>query len=157
MRYTAVFFLLLGASMSVGADTEGLPAQDWSMFGGNVESTSANPQPTGITAANVGQLTRRQIKLDGTVDASAIYLQAVAVHGTRHNAAFFTTTYGKTLAVDTNSGTVLWEYTPPSYEALAGTRQITNSTPVADPDRQSIYAASPDGYVEKLAVSNGQP
>jgi hypothetical protein len=51
----------------------------------------------------------------------------------------------------------LWEYTPPSYQALAGTRQITNSTPVADPDRQSIYAASPDGYIQMLAVSDGQP
>jgi outer membrane protein assembly factor BamB len=51
----------------------------------------------------------------------------------------------------------LWEYTPPSYQALAGTRQITNSTPVADPDRQSIYATSPDGYIQKLAVSDGQP
>jgi len=54
------------------------------------------------------------------------------------------------------SGGVLWEYTPPSYQALVGTYQITNSTPVADPDRQSIYAASPDGYIQKLAVSDGQ-
>jgi hypothetical protein len=51
----------------------------------------------------------------------------------------------------------LWEYTAPSFQALAGTRQITNSTPVADPDRQFIYAASPDGYIQKLAVSDGQP
>lgn len=157
MRHTAAFFLLLGASVSVAADPEGLAAQDWSMFGGNVESTSANPEPTGITPANVGQLTRRQVTLAGTVDASAIYLQGVAVHGTRHNAAFVTTTYGKTLALDANNGTILWEYTPSSYEALAGTRQITNSTPVADPNRQFIYAASPDGNVQKLAVSDGKP
>jgi hypothetical protein len=50
----------------------------------------------------------------------------------------------------------LWEYTPPSYQALAGTRQITNSTPAADPDRQAIYAASPDGYIQKLTVSDGR-
>ena len=37
----------------------------------------------------------------------------------------------------------------------SGTRQITNSTPVADPDRQHIYAAAPDGTVQKLAVSDG--
>ena len=85
------------------------------MFGGNAESTSANPSPTGITAANVAQLARRQIKLDGTVDASAIYLQGVTVHGALHNAIFVTTTYGKTLALDANSGGVLWEYTPASY------------------------------------------
>ena len=149
--------LLLGASLTVAADAQGLPPQDWPMFGGDVESTSANPGPTGITAANVAQLERRQIKLDGTVDASAIYLQGVTVHGTRHNAILVTTSYGKTLALDANTGGVLWEYTPSSYQALVGTRQITNSTPAADPDRQFIYAASPDGYIQKLAVSDGEP
>jgi hypothetical protein len=156
MRHRVVISLLLGASVTVAAFAESLPPQDWPMFGGDVESTSANPSPTGITAGNVAQLTRRQIKLDGTVDASAIYLQGVTVHGARHNSIFVTTTYGKTLALDANSGGVLWEYTPLSYQALAGTGQITNSTPVADPDRQFIYAASPDGYIQKLAVSDGQ-
>jgi hypothetical protein len=157
MKYTVVISLLLGASVTVAAGAQSLPPQDWSMFGGNVQSTSANLRPTGITAANVAQLARRQIKLDGTVDASAIYLQGVSVHGALHNTIVVTTTYGKTLALDANSGGVLWEYTPPSYQALAGTRQISNSTPVADPDRQFIYAASPDGYIQKLAVSDGQP
>jgi len=157
MKHLAVIFLLFGASVTVAAEGEDLPPQDWPMFGGNVESTSANSQPTGITAANIAQLTRRQVKLDGTVDASAIYLDAATIRGGRHSAVFVTTAYGKTLALDANSGTVLWEYTPLSYQSLAGTRQITNSTPVADPDRQFIYAASPDGYIQKLAVSNGQP
>jgi hypothetical protein len=157
MKYRVVISLLIGASATVAAADQGLPPQDWPMFGGNIESASANPRPTGITAANVAQLARRQIKLDGTVDASAIYLQDVTVHGARHNSIFVTTTYGKTLALDANSGGVLWEYTPPSYQALAGTRQITNSTPVADAGRQFIYAASPDGYIEKLAVSDGRP
>ena len=149
--------LLLGASVAVAAAGQSLPTQNWPMFGGNVESTSANMSPTGITAANVPQLARRQIMLAGTVDASAIYLQGVSVHGALHDVIFVTTTYGKTLALDAGSGGVLWEYTPDSYESLAGTRQITNSTPVANPDRQSIYAASPDGYVQQLAVSDGQP
>ncbi|MGH8273808.1 MAG: PQQ-binding-like beta-propeller repeat protein, partial [Gammaproteobacteria bacterium] len=72
-----------------------------------------------------------------------------------HNAIFVTTTYGKTLAIAVDSGEVLWEYTPASYRRLAGTQQITNSTPVADPDRRFIYAASPDGFIQKLAVSDG--
>ena len=155
MRYVVVIFVLLGASMAVAAEAESLPPQDWPMFGGDVESTSANSQPTGVTAANVLQLVRRAVKLDGTVDASAIYLQGITVRGARRNVTFVTTTYGKTLALDADSGTVLWEYTPAGYEALARTRQITNSTPVADPDRQFIYAASPDGYIQKLAVTDG--
>jgi hypothetical protein len=156
MRYALLFCLLCGAGVSVEAGAQSLQPQDWPMFGGNVQSTSANPMPSGITAANLGTLVRRQITLDGTVDASVIFLHGVTVRGAAHNAIFLTTTYGKTLALDAESGEVLWEYTPPGYQALAGTRQITNSTPAADPDRQSIYAASPDGYVQRLAVSDGR-
>ena len=150
-----LILIALGASVTVAADVKGVP-QDWPMFGGNVESSSANPEPTGITANNLTQLTRRQVILDGTVDASAIYLQGVDVRGAPRNVIFVTTTYGKTVAVDADSGAVLWNYTPPDYQSWAGTPQITNSTPVADPDRQFIYAASPDGHIQKLAVSDGQ-
>ncbi|MGH9583412.1 MAG: PQQ-binding-like beta-propeller repeat protein [Bryobacteraceae bacterium] len=129
--------------------------QDWTEFGGNVESSSASNAPTGITASNVASLQRRQVQLDGTVDASAIYLHGITVKGSKHNVFFVTTTYGKTIAVDADNGAILWEYTPPKYATWAGTRQITNSTPVADPDRRHIYASSPDGVVQKLAISDG--
>ena len=155
MRYPIIIALLFGMGSASAAAAQSLAPQDWPMFGGDVQSTSANPVPSGITAANLAQLTRRQVKLDGTVDASAIYLHGVPFTATRHNAIFVTTTYGKTLAIDADSGAILWEYTPASYQTLAGTRQITNSTPVADPDRQFIYSASPDGYIQKLAVSDG--
>jgi hypothetical protein len=146
--------LLLGVSAIAAA--QGQPPQDWPMFGGNLESTSANLTPTGISAATVMQLVRLQVKLDGTVDASAIYLEGVTVRDARHDAIFVTTTYGKTMAVAAGGERVLWEYTPASYQSVLGTRQITNSTPAADSDRQSIYAASPDGYIQKLAVNDGQ-
>ena len=155
MKNRHVILLLLGLAATLPAVAQHLPAQDWPTYGGNVQSTSANPVPTGITAANVGQLVRQQVKIDGTVDASAIYLHGVSIHGAAHDAIFVTTTYGKTLAIDAASGATLWNYTPASYPQVAGTRQITNSTPVADTDRQFIYAASPDGYVQKLAISDG--
>jgi hypothetical protein len=156
MRRHVAIRLLLGLSMAITMAPHGASSQSWPMFGGNVQSTSANPQPTGITAASVRQLRRRVIHLDGVVDASAIYLHGATIHGARHNAVFVTTTYGKTMALDVDAGDVLWEYTPPSYRDLAGTRQFTNSTPVADTDGQSVYAASPDGYVQKLAISDGR-
>ena len=142
--------------MAITAAAQTALAQNWPTFGGDVQSTSANPQPTGITAANLGHLRHRQVTLDGVVDASAIYLHGATVRGARHDTIFVTTTYGKTIALDADSGVVLWEYTPASYASLAGTRQFTNSTPVADPDAQSIYAASPDGYIQKLAVNDGR-
>ncbi len=128
---------------------------DWPMMGFNVQGDNASPWSTGITAANVKTLRLRQVQLDGAVDASAIYLHSVAVKGAAHNVFFVTTSYGKTIAVDADSGTILWEYTPPQYSSWAGTPQITNSTPAADPDRRSIYAATPGGEVVKLAITDG--
>lgn len=156
MRRDLAIRLLLGLGVLLTAAATGALAQSWPMFGGDVQSTSANPAPARITAANVRQLRRRQVELDGLVDASAIYLHGATIRGARHDAVFVTTSYGRTLAVDADSGQVLWEHTPAGYSSLAGTRQFTNSTPVSAPDGLSIYAASPDGDIEKLAVSDGR-
>ena len=86
------------------------------------------------------------MSLDGTVDASALYL-----HGT----IFLTTTYGRTEAIDAASGAVRWRFTPPGYASWAGSAQITTATPVADPGDAYVYASSPGGFVYKLATSNG--
>jgi outer membrane protein assembly factor BamB len=152
-RQCVVAFLVLAGIGVLGAAAQA--QNDWAQFGWDVASTSAPTFGTGITAANVASLSRHQVKLDGTVDASAIYLQGVTVNGSPHNVFFVTTSYGKTIAVDADQGSILWEYTPDGYSSWEGSRQITNSTPVADPDRQSIYAAAPDGAIRKLAVSDG--
>jgi outer membrane protein assembly factor BamB len=131
------------------------PVQDWPQFGWDAGSSNAPPLATGIDGTNVAALTRRQVTLDGTVDASAIYLHGVTINGASHAAFFVTTSYGKTIAVDAESGAVLWEYTPPGFASWVGTAQITNSTPAADPDRQHLYAAAPDGAVRKLAIADG--
>ena len=110
---------------------------------------------TRITAANVGSLTLQQVPLDGTADSSPIFLHAVSVNGALHDVFFVTTTYGRTEAIDAANGTVLWEFTPPGYNTWAGTAQITTATPVADPTRLWIYAASPGGVVYKLTVATG--
>ncbi len=62
-----------------------------------------------------------------------------------HNVVVVTTTYGRTLAIDADSGRILWTFTPPGYARWAGSAQITNTSPLADPDRRFVYAASPDG------------
>ena len=149
----AIVLFAATAFVSVKAASQG--AADWPEFGSDVQSTSAPTFNAGITAANVGSMTRHPVSIDGIVDASAIYLHGVTVKGAKHDVFFVTTTYGKTIAIDADAGSVLWEYTPPKYDSWAGSRQITNTTPVADPDREYIYAAAPDGTVQKLAVSDG--
>ena len=131
------------------------PGHDWTRFGWDAGRSSSSADETGITAANVGTLKRQQVQIDGTVDASAIYLHDARVNGGTRDVLFVTTTYGKTLAIDAANGAILWRYIPTGYDSWAGSRQITTSTPVADPSRDFIYAASPDGRIQKLAVADG--
>ena len=105
---------------------------DWTRFGWDAGRSNASTAPTGITATNVVSLRLQQVQLDGTVDASPIYLAGVTVNGRTHDVFFATTTYGKTLAIDADDGSLLWAYTPPAYSSWVGSSQITNATPVAD-------------------------
>jgi putative pyrroloquinoline-quinone binding quinoprotein len=149
-----------GSSGSTGGvegahKTLGGAGHDWTRFGWDARRSNDDPHATGITAANVGSLARQQVHLPGTVDSSAIYLHGVSVHGATHDAFFVTTTYGITLAIDASSGNILWRWTPPGYSRRAGTAQITTATPVADPSRKWIYAASSDGRIQKLSIATG--
>lgn len=128
---------------------------DWTRFGFDVGRSNVSTDETGITALNIATLRRQQVTIDGTVDSSPIYLHGISVNGRTRDVFFVTTTYGKTLAIDADDGSVLWRYTPPGFEGWSGSRQITTATPVADPGRGFIYAASPDGHVQKLTVADG--
>jgi hypothetical protein len=147
---------LLAAAVAVlGSSRAAATGHDWTRFGFDAVRTSAPTFPTGITAANVGSLKRQDIQLDGTVDSSPIYLHAVKVNGNTRDVFFVTTTYGKTEAIDAADGKLLWRFTPADYSSYAGGPQITTATPVADPGRQWIYAAAPNGRIYKLSVANG--
>jgi hypothetical protein len=145
----------LAVAACAGSSRAASSGHDWTRFGWNAARSSAPPFSTGVTAANLKSLTRQQVRVDGTADSSPIYLHAVQVGGATHDAFFITTTYGKTFAIDAANGNVLWRFTPPNYFSWAGSAQITTATPVADPSRQWIYAASPGGFIYKLAVATG--
>jgi outer membrane protein assembly factor BamB len=108
---------------------------DWTRFGWDARRSNDDPNATGITAANVGSLVRQQIHLPGTADSSPIYLHGVSVNGATHDAFFVTTTYGITLAIDADDGSILWQWKPSGYSKWAGSTQITTATPIADPSR----------------------
>jgi len=151
----AAWAVWLVASGPRGARRPATP-RDWTRFGWDAGRSGAPTAPAGITAANVASLERQQVAIDGTVDASAIYLHAVRVQGRTVDVFFVTTTYGKTLAIDARDGAVLWEYTPADYATWAGSSRVTTATPLADPSREFVYAASPDGKIQKLVVADGQ-
>jgi PQQ-like domain len=145
----------LGAAS--GAESgRGAELTDWPEFGLDPQRSDATSRPTGITAANLGSLRAQRVSLPGTVDSSPIYLHGVDVPGATRNVIVVTTTYGRTIAIDADSGKLLWTFTPPGYAHWAGSAQITNASPIADSDRRFVYAASPNGLIHKLALSSGR-
>jgi hypothetical protein len=132
-----------------------VPSGDWTRFDYDAQRSGVGPAATGITAGDLGLLRRRVVHLDGTVDSSAIELHAIKIRGRDYDVLVMTTTYGKTIALDARTGARLWEFTPASIGSYQGSSQVTTATPVADPNRRYVYAASPDGLIHKLAVASG--
>jgi DNA-binding beta-propeller fold protein YncE len=128
---------------------------DWPEFGLDPQRSNVSEDTTGISVAQLSHLRRRSVSLPGTVDSSPIYLHGVQVAGRSRNVVVVTTSYGKTIALDADSGQLLWTFTPPGYAGWAGSAQITNSSPLADPARQYVYAASPNGLIHKLSLADG--
>src|SRR5881394_1411234 len=78
--------------------------RDWTRFNVDEGRSAVFASSTGITAATLSTMQRQQVTLDGTVDASPIYLHGVSVGGATHDVFFVTTSYGKTIAIDANNG-----------------------------------------------------
>jgi hypothetical protein len=145
-----------GAIPATAAATAGGRLLDWPEFGLDPQRNATSDAATGITAANLTGLRHARVQLTGTIDSAPIYLHGVSVNGASHDVLLATSSYGRTFAVDASSGSVLWTFTPPGYGTWAGSNQVTTAAPLADPDRRSVYAASPDGRIHKLAVSDGR-
>ncbi|HEX3392156.1 MAG TPA: hypothetical protein VHS55_06310 [Solirubrobacteraceae bacterium] len=128
---------------------------DWPEFGLDPRRSDTSSLSTGITSASLDHLRRVTVSLPGTVDSSPVYVHQASVDGGRHSAVILTTSYGKTLAIDAGSGRALWTFTPRGYSSWASSSQITNTSPLVDPDRRFVYAASPNGQIHKLTLAGG--
>jgi outer membrane protein assembly factor BamB len=127
---------------------------DWTRFGYDAARRNAGPASTGITAENVASLRRQRVGIPGTADSSPIYLRGVTVRGKRHDVFVLTTSYGRTVAIDADTGARLWLFTPRGYSSWAGSYRITNSSPVSD--RRFVWAGAPDGRIHKLSLATGR-
>ncbi len=154
-----------GATNATGATTSArvtaaattpVPGGDWTTFDYDPQRSGVGPADTGITAANLHLLRRRTVALDGTVDSAPIELHAIQIDGRARDVIVVTTSYGHTIAIDAATGAKLWEFAPADVARLEGGPQIMTATPVADPDRAYVYAATPDGYVHKLQIASGR-
>src|SRR5579884_555868 len=148
-----------GATTSVAAASAGeaatAPPGDWLGFDYDAQRSGVGPADTGIDAGDLGSLQTRVVQIPGVADSSPVELHGAVVRGRVRDVFFITTTYGKTLAIDARSGAILWQYVPRDIGSYLGSPQITTATPVIDPDRAYLYAASPDGLIHKLAIADG--
>ena len=148
--------VLAGPCGDIGAKKQAVRVGgDWTRFGYDAARRNSGPSVTGITVTNLHELSRQRVALDGTADSSPIYLRGVSVGGASHDLFVVTTSYGRVIAVDAETGAILWRFTPSGYGSWAGSSRITNSSPVADPSRRYVYSASPDGRIHKLEVASG--
>ncbi len=144
------------AGAVAGAAATNVPVGDWTRFNFDAARTGVGPTQTGITAHNLSSLRQRRVQLDGTVDSSPIELHAIRAGGRARDLILITTSYGRTIALDAGTGRRLWEFVPPDIRTYEGSSQITTTSPVADPGRRYVFAASPDGLIRKLSVSTGR-
>src|SRR6185312_2484615 len=93
---------------------------DWPEFGLDPQRSGVSEASSGIGSAQLRHLRRRSVSLPGTVDSSPIYLHGAQVAGRSRNVLVVTTTYGKTVALDADSGELLWTFTPGGYGRWAG-------------------------------------
>jgi outer membrane protein assembly factor BamB len=137
------------------AQAASVASGDWDQFGHDAQRSGAGPARTGITAANVGSLRLRTVRISGVADSAPIELHGISIGGHLHDLVAVTTTYGTTVAFDAATGRRLWQFTPRNVNATPGNSQVTTATPIADPDRRYLYTASPNGFVDKLSVTTG--
>src|ERR1700761_4784311 len=123
----------------------------WPEFGFNPQRSDASEE-----GVDFHHLRDVRVTLPGTIDSSPIYVAGAEVRGATHDVAIVTSSYGRTFALDAGSGKRLWTYTPPGYSSWVGTPQITNASPLLDPEGGYVYSASPDGVVHKLVLATGK-
>lgn len=138
------------------AQIAAVPGGDWRQLDYTASRTGVDPSGTGITAGDVHALRRRTVHLPGTVDSAPVELHAIRLDGRVRDVVIVTTSYGITLALDPSTGHWLWKYVPRGISGLEGSPQITTATPIVDPNRRFVYAASPSGYIHKLRISSGR-
>ncbi len=145
----------IGATTNATEGGVGALANDWPTFDYNTQRSGVGPADTGITAANVHRLKRITVGIPGVIDSAMIELSDVKIGSRTYDVLIGTTSYGDTLALNAANGHTLWQFFPAADRALQGSAQFTTATPVADPGGQYVYVATPDGFVQKLSVSDG--
>jgi outer membrane protein assembly factor BamB len=127
---------------------------DWTQFGFDATATRHNPVETHITAANVASLRLRwRLKLPEIADSTPAFLHGLRFpDGRTRDVLYLTTRSGSLIAVDADSGVILWQQMYPMFDP----NKITTSSPVADAAHGVVYSCAMDGKVHKYDAITGK-
>lgn len=132
-------------------------ATNWPVFDFDAQRSGVNPSESVLTPSTVSGLQRLwTAKLPEKSGGSPILLSGVSMpDGSTADLLFLTTTHGITLALNAQSGAIVWQQATGNLQVEGQPCQIC-STPAADPSGQWIYAAGNDGAIHRYAVATGQ-
>jgi outer membrane protein assembly factor BamB len=135
----------------------GGPAQtsvNWTQFGFDASGTRNNSTETRIKATNVAGLHLAwRSQLPDIADSTPAFLSAPAFpDGAVHNVLYLTTKSGSLVALDADSGSLLWTRSNPTFDP----NKITTSSPFADAASDVVYSYGLDGKVHKYDAITGR-
>src|SRR5450759_3213784 len=135
-----------------------LTGYNWPQFNGDSQHSGSNTQERFISPENVSRLKLLyQVNLPGVADGSPIYLSAVSTPAGTKNLLYMTTRQGHILAVEAETGSIVWEHQIPAGKCVYNEKVacITTSSPAIDPNLKYVYSYGLDGYVHKYQVGDG--
>ena len=156
VRFSTALILL---GISLAAPQNPPPLSNWLQFGFDPQHSGNNPLETTLTISNVNSLKRMiQMTLPGIADGAPVFLSSVTTSTGIRNLVFVTTQNGYIVALDADSGSLIW-----SHQNSAGSCRINNATsvcyttssPAIDPNLQYVYSYGLDGKVHKYQVGDG--
>src|SRR5882724_4479887 len=122
---------------------------DWLQMNGDPQHSGNNTQETVLGPTNVASLQLLfQVSLPTSADGAPVALSAVATPSGMRNLLFSTTKLGHILALDADTGAVVWSHVNSGMGS-------TNASPAIDPNRAYVYSYGLDGYVHKYQVGDG--
>lgn len=133
------------------ASADGIPAIAWKAFDGGGTRTGVNTAERSIGPDTVHQLSRIwAARLPDIVDGAPTVLPHVLTPSGRRDLLFMTTLHGSLLAIDANTGALVW------YRDTHGPRITTSSAAIDPYSFQYVYSYGVDGKVHRYEVGTGK-
>ncbi len=160
----AIGFALLSPALALAQHTHSAHGATtskiaWLAFDGGGARSGANYAEGAITPSTVSHLTQFwHVTLPAVVDGSPVEQPNVVINGVSHDMLFVTTTTGSLLAIDAQSGNILWRADHPAGSCMinnGSTPCYTTSSPAIDPNGQYVYTYGLDGYAHKHVITTG--